>query len=777
VDTLGLNRLAGVVVSVLAGAAASAATTAATAPSDTQLSEVVVTASKREEVVSALPIAISVVSQQDLDRTGTQDVTGLITQVPNLQLSGNGFAMRGLGSTNISDQAFSTVATHIDGVYEQRPEVLSQGLYDVARVEVLRGPQGTLYGRNATAGVVNIITNDPTHTAAGAVDASYGNYDELITRGMLNLPISDTLAIRGTAFAKSNNGYSNVTLPNGSKFDTTDSQAVRLTALWTPTDSFSWRLSVSRAINRGTVTAFIPAYYSTFPNADFAGGTSGAISAPVEANPNQYAYAANSNNANHNEETVVRSNMTWHLSKEVALVYTAGYSNFKNTGMLDSAPMIYFQQDNSVRAWSHELDAKFDLDKFSGLVGLYYYKEDQDNAALLHLYNTVAAPYNTLVGGSGDAPSVSTSVDLLSHSPNRFSKSKAIFTQGTFEATDNLKFIGGLRYTKDELGNVHQFLNVCAPGTATVITAAQDCGFSFFPGSFRLDIGGLNTSSDKLTWKFTTEYSLNKDAILYGTVSTGYRSGGVADRGAPAAAQIFKPETVTNYEVGAHTYWLDHSLSLNVTAFDMKYKDLQVTAIYNQPGALPTPVTLNAATADVKGLEVESAWRLTPVDTVSAFVTYLDAKYSSFANGYDTYASASGFNGAAQAAGYAAVPIVSSDFSGNSLPNAPKSTARISYSHDFDLGTAGHLTPAVSSYYQASSYTDASNRDVVSRKSFTKTDLTLDYTSSSGAYNVEAFVFNVENKRVVNASAIFTGLVLNSYQAPRLYGVRIGYKF
>ena len=776
-NTLGTNRLTGVVVAVLASAAASAATTTATVASDTQLSEVVVTASKREEAVSALPIAISVISQQDMDRTGTQDVTALITQVPNLQLSGNGFAMRGLGSTNISDQSFSTVATHIDGVYEQRPEVLSQGLYDVARVEVLRGPQGTLYGRNATAGVVNIITNDPTHTTAGAVDVSYGNYEELIARGMLNLPISETLAVRGTFFSKSNNGYSDVTLPNGSKFEKTDSKAARLTALWTPTDNFSWRLSASTAENKGTVSAFIPAYYATFPHADFAAGTSGAISAPVTADPNQYAYASNSNNVNDNHEVVVRSNMTWHVNKEVALVYTAGYSNFKNTGMLSSAPMIYFQQDNSVRAWSHELDAKFDLNKFSGLLGLYYYKEDQDNAALLHLYNVVAAPFNTLVGGTGDAPTASASVDLLSHSPKRFSQSKAVFTQGTFEATDNLKFIGGLRYTKDELGNVHQFINVCAPGTATVITVAQTCGFSFFPGDFRLDFGGLETSSDKLTWKFTTEYSVNKDALLYGTVSTGYRSGGVADRGAPTAAQIFKPETVTNYEVGAHTYWLDHSLSLNVTAFDMQYKDLQVTAIYNQPGALPTPVTLNAATADVKGLEIESAWRLTPVDTVSAFVTYLDATYSSFTNGYDTFASASGFNSALTGAGYAAVPIVSSDFSGNSLPNAPKSTARISYSHDFDLGTAGHLTPAVASYYQSSSYTDASNRDVTERKSFTKTDLTLDYTSSSGAYNVQAFVFNVENKRVVNASALFTGLVLNSYQAPRLYGVRVGYKF
>jgi iron complex outermembrane recepter protein len=738
------------------------------------LQEIVVTASKREETLSSAAMAISVVSQKDLDQSGVHDAGSLVGQVPGLQFSQNGFSIRGVGSSNLSDQSFSTVATQIDGIYEQRPEVLEQGLYDVNRIEVLRGPQGTLYGRNATAGVVNIITNDPQHTLAGGGDLSYGNFNEFIARGFLNIPVTDSWALRGSFIRKQNRGYVDTTVPNGDRFDKADTWSGRLTSLWTPNEHISWRLAVSYASDTGTINDQKPIYYATFPAADFAAGTMGAPSAGIAFGSQTFPPATGSKNDADNQETAVRSNLTWHVNDALSLTYLFGYSHFDNSGMLLLTPSGSFEQDNHVNARSHELDVNFEMGRFSGLGGLYYYREDQNNAALLHEYGVLPSPYDALIGVPSPVPVALPLVDVLSHSPDRYSVGKAAFTQESYNITDSLKLTAGLRYSQDRLGNPHQNLVVCQAGTATAITPEQTCGVPFLAE----DIGQLSTRSNNVSWKGTAEYNVTDAAMVYATVSTGYRSGGVADRSAPVLAQTFRPETVTNYELGTRTLWLDRSLSLNVTGFDMNYKNLQVTSFLQQPGSVPTPVTLNAAAATIRGVEIETAWRLTTSDTLHAFATYLDAKFDSFNDAYDNYGSTNGaINTVLGIFGFPGVETTPVNYSGNSLPYAPKVSFRFGYSHDFNLGSAGHLVPAINTYYQGRSSTDGSSRSVTGQGAFTKTDLTLDYQLPGEGLNFEAFVYNIENSSIIQSTTATTGLVTAAYQPPRLFGVRVGYKF
>ena len=738
------------------------------------LQEIVITASKRPEILSKAPMAVSAVNQSDLDRSGINDLTDVATQVPNLQLSGNGFSLRGLGSSNITDQSFSTVAVHIDGIYEQRPDILKLALYDIDRIEVLRGPQGTLYGRNATAGVVNIVTNDPQPTFGASGDVAYGNANEVTVRGALNVPVADTLALRLSYVSQNNDGFGDAAAPDGRKYDVADNRTVRLTGLWKPADAFWWRLVLSHSSNQGTNPYDYPAYYSTFPGANFAAGTEGRPSAPIAIAGTPYTFPAYNINGMDEQDDAVRSAMRYRFSDDWHASYVAGWSEFDNDSVLPTTPTFFFLQHNRATAVSHEIDLSYDTQRLHGIFGGYYYHEKLDDSALIHEYDVAPAPWNELLGGTGALPLIIPSVDLLSHSPNRYSESSAVFGQLTFDVIDAFRLTGGLRYSSDREGNDHQFITVCGAGTATTLQFAQTCGLP----QTRVDIGGLYTSSSNTSWKATAEYDLTSDMMLYATVSTGYRAGGVADKLTPVAAQTFRPEHLTNYELGLRTQWLDHRLSVNVTVFDMDYKDLQVTTLLQESGLSPSPVTFNAARAMDRGLELETAWKATSADTLSGYLSVLHAKFDSFPNGTDGYLSVSGsVNTVLTATGFPTLSLQPYDFSGHDLPNAPRFSARFNYAHAFHVPEEATLSPIVSIYCQSSAFLDASNEPATEQYRYAAVDGTLRFDPESKSYFVEGYAYNLTNRRILQTQTEAWGLISSTYGLPRRYGVRAGFKF
>ena len=750
-----------------------------------QLDEVVVTAQKRSELISKAPLAISAVSQGNLDELSITSAQSLVTTVPNFQISANGYtpqlSIRGIGNFSGS---YSTVAVQVDGIYDPNTAALTNGLYDVGRIEVARGPQGTVYGRNATAGVLNINTADPVKEFQAFGDVSFGNYSDITARAVLNVPLGDHVQMRASVVREDNNGYyaRGAAVNNYAK---TDVLTARLTTLIKVTDSLSWRIALEHSDNNGTINYLQGVNYLFYPNANLVTGVLGDAT-QVPARANLMGQERVTNNAIDTWNNAVRSRLTWAINDYFTATYLAGYSAFIDNGVDQSTGAFSLQSKGSdTRTAIHELDVNFDSDRIKAVAGLYYYRDYNNGDAALHIGNTVPAPLNALVPGAinspvGNEPSAYGLIDIDRHTAFNYNTSKAAFAQATYTVIDPLRVTGGLRYTKDSHG-VDSTSQVCAFGTVAAPNGDLACGVPFGPPTNNTQF----TDSHKVSWKGSVDYDLNRDHLLYGTVATGYRGGGVSGNSLlPAQFLTYAPETVTNYELGWKGLMLERSLALSFDVFDMEYNNMQVSAIEHDLNNNPTSVTINAARARIRGAEFELDWRLTGADEIHGYVTYLDAKFRSFPNAVNSATNPDGnYNNRvavlnAAGANYARLATnVPYDFSGNHLPNAPEETFRIAYSHTFPLGSLGTLTPSAQLYWQARSYTDLANTSQARRDDYTKSDLNVTYKDSSGRITVDAYVHNLENSTVWQSANAKWDETMAFYSPPRTYGVRVGYRF
>lgn len=759
----------------------SAAMAVEPAGDDELLAEIIVTAQKVKESLSKAPIAVSVLSQDALDRQNITAAEDLVTTVPNLQFSQNGFSMRGIGSNN-GFSGYSTVATQIDGVYAPYPTTLTLGMFDIGAIEVLRGPQGTVHGRNATAGVVNINTADPGNDYAVAGDVQYGTDQDLQVRLNTDLPVSDDLAIRISAFRHVNDGR-NPRYSATERYDKTDQTGLRLTSVWTPADNVTWRLSLNYGEDQGTTPFIFLSSYNYYPNADLTTGTFGPVEIIKTHQPNPGIQNVR-DNVKDIKEYAARSRLTWDVSDAVTATYIAGFSVLKNDGV-EATTGVFSQEYINQRqeSSSHEIDINFESESLSLVGGAYYYWDEKPSGQrLLHAGNTAPAPFGSvfnafgaLVAGSGKEISTINAVDVVNTYTDWGSESKAIFAQGTWRVSDRFRVLAGVRSTWDTLHGGQQEL-VCAGGTVTRENIDNDT----------CPAGGLGFTDDtdrpsekfsKVSWKAGLDYDLTEDTMAYATVSTGYRAGGLESSTNPEPYTGYRPETVTNYELGLRSNLLDRRLFLSATAFNMDYNDLQVSSVISAPSG-PVAVTTNAAKARIRGVELEGLFRPTRNDRLSAYVTFLDAKYRSFPNASDNINNADVmYNIFAPILGYAAIPTAVGDFSGNRLANSPRWSARLGYEHIVDLPNGSTLTPSVDFYVQSKAYSDSGNYIQGRRDGYTKTDLNLRWDNADQTYYINGFVNNLEDERIASQTSVVWSSTTVSYNPGRTFGVRVGASF
>lgn len=780
------TRLASSIQLILAASTAFGHAALAEEASQTQIEEVVVTAQKRVELLSKVPVAVSAVSQDRLDDLGIRSTRDLVTAVPSLQTSVNGyttqFSIRGIGNFSGS---YSTVAVQVDGIYEPNIGALSNALYDVGRIEVLRGPQGTVYGRNATAGVVNINTADPTDEAEVYGDVAYGNYSDFTVRGVANLPLGDRVQLRGSVVRQTNDGYYPGGLA-GDDYAKTDLLSGQLTGLVTITDDLTWRLAVSHARNEGTVNYLHGVKYLYYPNANL---TTGVLGDPqlVPARDNLFGQENEPENQLDTEQTAVRSRLTWSLSDTITATYLAGYSTFSNDGVTQATGAFSSRQrDFETRSTTQELDINYEAERLKAVLGLYYYSDNADGNSALHIGNTVPWPLNTLVPNAinqptGTEPSVYGLIDILQRTRDSENTSEAAFAQATYSITDRVRLTGGVRYTSDS-SSIDQASQVCAFGTGWEPNAQLRCGVPFGPPSTTKQ----STDSSNTSWKTTLDMDLTPDQLLYLTVGTGYRGGGVSgNTSLPAQFLSYDPETVTNYELGWKANLLGRSLVLTLSAFNMDYEDMQVSAIELDLNGNPTPVTINAAEARLRGVEAELDWRITRFDEIRGYVTYLDTQFKSFPNGVNSSTNPDGiYNNTIRAlntntgSNYALLPInVPTNFTGNEIPNAPSTTVRLAYSRLLELGDVGTLAPTLQWYWQDDSYADLANSAQSQRKSYSKVDMIVTFRSPSERLMLEAYGYNLTDKTVLQSANAKWDQTVGFYMPPRTYGLRVGYRF
>jgi iron complex outermembrane receptor protein len=576
-------------------AAASSAPALAQDQADTGVEDIVVTAQKREESLQDTPISIVALTASDLEKKGVSGLVDLRSQVPNLQLtphpnsgSTTQIFMRGVGLNDDQITQDPSVAVYMDGVYVARSQGMALEVADLARVEVLRGPQGTLYGRNATGGAINFITAKPKLGEFGAkAQLSLGNYDLRRFKVGVNVPVGDRLAVNLAFVKMKQDGFIDNPGTVASRWGNKDRVAMRADVLWEPTDSLELRYAYDRSDvdDSPSFISLTPLYPAT-------------IDRPKAGSP--LVRDLLKNNVVSQGHSLIAE---WKASDNLTIRSIGAYrklSNFQNQDYLSGVngpfPLQKTSSQTNQDQWSEELQLVGDgLDGALEYVAGVYYFSESGNAASESLNGV------TRVTGRGNS-----TID---------NSAWALFGQATVTPRwldSRLHFTFGARQSWDHRRATRVRSNQTGAGPIVPVPGVADGDRKF------------NDFSPSFVIAFDAAEHVN----IYAKVVKGYKSGGYNIRASsPAAFNAgFDPETLWSYEAGVKSQFWDNKVRLNAAAFLSKYKDIQVN-VQSDPTNIRITDVFNAGKATVKGFEGELT--LAPVRglRLTANYGYLDARY------------------------------------------------------------------------------------------------------------------------------------------------------
>ena len=746
------------VAAILFAQVAAGVAHAQTAP----LEEVVVTAQKRAGNLQDTPIAISAVTGDAIEKLNIDDIGAIAAANPSLVYSEAGgeaqLYIRGIGSNIFNIGADQSVATHIDGVYTGRANMGLTQFLDIDRVEILRGPQGTLYGRNATGGAINIISRAPTDEFEGYVSGLVGSFDRIDVRGAVSGPITENLSGRLAVRRLKDDGYTEDLDPQGGdKVDDNDLAALR--------GSLRWKSDV--------LTATLIAEYSEFENGNtsiFPIDNTG-LAESLGAKPNRDIHKTYNNTPSFHEwETGgVTGILDWAVTDTTNLNLTVGYRDWDSDFLFNTDGTEIEITRTTLSYESEQLSAELRLSGESGwgrwLVGAYWFDEDKYGA--LGLVRSGFTPPAVLVprsfifraDGTGEAT--------------------ALFGQVDFKLADTWTLSAGLRYSDEKKGD---FLR-----QSTLLPDNELLGLftpNPIPDATPASTRRVSRSWDAWTPRVGLEFRPADDRLFYLTYSEGFKSGGFNDLS--VVNPPFDPELVDSIEVGAKTEWLGGRLRANASAFYYDYTDLQVS-VFASVGSITTTFTTNAAEATVQGLELDLVAKVTESLDIAASLAVLDATYDRFVT---PYGSCTAVNVAldARCAGRVGLPRLI-DAAGNRLNNAPEFKGSVSATYRFDLSGGGSISLQGAAHHQGRVYFLPANTTVMSQSSYTLVDARIGYENESGDLAVGAFVKNLADEDYFHNIVQFTstsdarkdvfaiGNALGYPAAGRQWGVEVTYRF
>jgi iron complex outermembrane receptor protein len=728
------SRTTGTLALTIGALLAAAAAQAQQAPAAREggLEEIIVTAQKQEENIQTVPFSVTAVTGQSLERFQYNDLKDLNGTIPNVEFTqitnvslNLAPSIRGIGITNNPDPYTGTeVAVVIDGVVQGTRLLGLSDQFDVERIEVLRGPQGTLFGANTLGGVVNIITRQPTGELGAYGTASIGNYSLFNVAAGLNFPlVDDVLAGKISISHRERDGfYTNI--PDGSDLMWVDSTKARGYLLFTPNEGLKATLTVGadRIRNGADVAANISSEGEVFwrPGID------------TGVHRDLYTDSPHINDA---DLELYSLNVDWD-SPFGQITSITNYTTFDafNIQDVDELPEFLLNAGRDLKSyqWSEELRSAFQpTESINAIVGLFYMK-------LHHDINTI-----TLIDGL--APGVFTEQHVRSDE-----KTMAAFGQVYWDMTDKWRLGLGLRMTQIDIDlsseNVTHFLEGMHPYHYKENLANSAV------------VGGFVANGDE-TWtepggKVSLDYHVNDDVMLYAYYARGFKSGGFNGRITdPLDIGPYDPEFIDSYEVGMRSDWLNKRLRANVAVFYNQWDDMQVPqSVFRGDPPQASSTILNAASATTKGAELELEAAPTDAFTLRATVGYLDAAYDEFDD-----------------AGV--------DFSGRPTPYSPEWTGSLTATYDFSA-EAGAFTPSVQWTYTDERWAAFTQFPAEHLDSYSVVNANLNFKPNNGNWSVALWATNLLDEDYVISSLTVPPLFsFASFGAPRQYGVDVKFDF
>lgn len=707
------------------------------------LEEITVTARKREVSLQDAPLAVSVTTGEDFARSNIVRLDNFNGYVPGLTVAKNDGAgrvvtIRGIGwetAQNLSTRP--SVLTYVDGIFLSNPLSLGLDLGDIERVEVFRGPQGTEFGQGTTGGAINIVTRKPsTEELSGSAEVGYGTFDTIRANGIINIPLSDTLAFRGSVQRYTRDGFAEIEggALDGYDLDDADSTTAKLALLWEPRADLS--ILVTGSIFEADHNA--PAQKNiNDPNPDERELT--------QDFPGKFKMQNHTASIKIEWESpwgvVFKSLTGWQslrknqsvdgdrLTEDTIAIDIQGFGGTNN---FDVLPFW----ENDTDAVSQEFNLTFSGERLNWTAGLFYLHDENFND---FLEATGPAPFSAardriLNPSLANLPPFASEL-LFNEFRTVIVDAYAIYGQATYKLTDRLAVTGGLRWQYED---------------------QQDKGAQFF-GIF----GGFDTKldADKLTWKVGLDFDYSDNILLYGLVSTGWKNGGTnpgaVTNGALFLEDTFAPEELTAFEIGARTTFFDKRVRFNVTAFYYDHENLQF--IFEDPvpfgggtGTVPE--------AEEYGVETEFSWLINESWRIDGMLAWQDGKLKSdvFALDVADFAQALApgvglFTGAGFATRLALTN--STNLRGNEPAKMADITARLALTNNLRMGNGSELVSRLEWVHRGEFQARVFNNPLVDQvPSYDIVNLNFNYQHASTPLSFQLTLTNLFDKDGVNNS-------------------------
>ncbi len=737
-----------VVICAMSSGPASAAATDSNQKSD-ELAEVIVTAERRKEPLERTPVAVTAISTEALEQRSIVNLDEVDRYLPNVNISyGRGTTseafifIRGIGQANDSTSADPGVGEYVDDVYLGRIQGGLFNLNDIASIEVLRGPQGTLYGKNTIGGAVTINSNMPGPDPEYQADVAYGNYQYTKVGGIVSQPLSDDLFLRISANTIENDGF--MANADGARTNKINVSTGRIVLRAVPSDTSELVLSLDGSVDRsgpqnGRLVAL--ANPATTPLFGLITARIGNL-APYVVAPGQNPYEggafnAQSNtalNANDPELTTwgISLRGTWNLGTATLKSITAYRALYQELNYdVDESPFIIAEQGGPSHQSQMSQEFRLNGTAFDGkldwLAGLFFYRENVGDGS--DRTNVDAAPGLIPLGINAGFSIASVAVN----------KSEAAYVHGTYKITDRLKLTAGARETVEQKTSVAATYEFTSDVPETPRTE-QSAHFNKFTPTAVLD------------------YELTPDQFVYISASEGYKSGGFNGFLA-GAVRSYNPETAWTYELGLKSQFFDRRMTSNWAAFYTDYKSIQeqlFTAVTPPPPAPQVPqivqLITNASAAHMAGIENETNIRMTPNFTVFEDFGYIDAVYTHFSD------------------------ALLGNLTGNQFQDTPKFNASLGGRYEQSLGnqTSGALEADFS--YKSKTYFDIVNTPAIVQGGYTLVNARASLFLQDRKLEIALYGKNLTDKVYMqNGASVLTsfGFAVGFYGEPRTFGVEL----